>query len=101
MMLILVCLAASSTPTRILGVSLLIAGVGSRTVMGFSPTIYASGWRTATPLCFCLIIITISALTEAYDQGIFTKKNLIMITACTGISLVPLVIQPIIQTLNL
>lgn len=60
---------------NIFALTLLIAGVGSRVAMGFSPTVYASGLRTATPLFFSIIAIGVMVFSQALDNNLFTEKE--------------------------
>ena len=46
--------------------ALVLAGTGSRVVLGFSPTIFASGNRTCTIMSFCII----AAVTLIYMHNI-------------------------------
>lgn len=66
--------------------SLLISGVASRVAMGFSPTVYASGFRTATPLYFSLIGISILIYSYAINEKIISEKEAKIIT--TGMLLI-------------
>lgn len=70
---ILLCL--DNLEKNIFALTLLIAGVGSRVAMGFSPTVYASGLRTATPLFFSIIAIGIMIFSQALDNNLFTEKE--------------------------
>lgn len=65
---------------NLLAFSLLISGVASRIAMGFSPTIYASGFRTATPLYFSLIGIGILIYSYALNEKVITNKEAKLIT---------------------
>lgn len=60
---------------NLFALTLLIAGVGSRVAMGFSPTVYASGMRTATPLFFSIIAIGVMIFSQALDNQLFTEKE--------------------------
>lgn len=65
---VMLCLESLYDNLFVLG--LLISGVGSRVAMGFSPTIYSSGLRTATPLFFAIMAIGVMIFSEL----IHTKK---------------------------
>lgn len=43
----------------VVSLTLIVAGFLSRVAIGFSPTIYASGIRTNTVMCFCIIAIAV------------------------------------------
>ena len=49
---------------------LLLLGGGSRLMMGLSPTIYASGYRTYTLLLFAVGICCVLLLKEIWERGI-------------------------------
>lgn len=59
----------------VMSMVLLIAGIASRTAMGFSPTVYASEHRTYIAFCFALISIGTLAYAEAADRNLFTKEE--------------------------
>lgn len=68
-------LALNDTYDRLFAYSLLISGTASRVAMGLSPTIYASGFRTATPLFYGLIAIGIMTYAAALDEDLLTKRE--------------------------
>ncbi len=70
-----------SANTRWLLLSLLILGGGSRIVMGFSATIYASAQRTFTYLMFALIAGCLALLQELKDN----RANAIYYAGAAGI----------------
>lgn len=80
-MLFVFCFAVSiilcleNVEKNLFALTLLIAGVGSRVAMGLSPTIYASGLRTATPLFFSIIAIGIMVFSTALDNDLFSPKE--------------------------
>lgn len=50
--------------TKTLAISMLVIGATSREMMGFTPTIYASDFRTFTMFFFCIIIAILCVLKE-------------------------------------
>ena len=40
-------------------ISMILAGVASSAMLGFSPTIYASAKRTYTTMIFCIVVVSI------------------------------------------
>lgn len=72
LMLISVCICeliflVNDTIEGIIGdITLIVLGVASRAMMGFSPTVYASNLRTFTTLIFCLMAVS----TRAYARNI-------------------------------
>ena len=50
--------------TKTLAISMLVIGAASREMMGFTPTIYASDFRTFTMFFFCIIIAILCVLKE-------------------------------------
>lgn len=46
-----------------------LAGLASRIIMGFSPTIWLSGHRTFIFLYFCLMVITLFVYQKLYESG--------------------------------
>ena len=61
---------------RMLIVSLVLLGTGtaSRLVMGFSPTVYASGTRTFTVMYFCIIAVACYIFSNSVRQGYIDTK---------------------------
>ena len=62
---------------------LVVSGVGSRVALGFSPTIWASGYRTCTMMAGCIIVafiyIAIKQLQrEKYSEKFMVNLNYIM-----------------------
>lgn len=66
---------------NLFALSLLSSGVASRVAMGFSPTVYASGFRTGTPLYFGLIAIAILVFADALEKNVLNKKESDIIVA--------------------
>lgn len=60
---------------NIFSMILLVAGTASRVAMGFSPTIFASGFRTATPMWFGLIAIGIILFSQACRNNVFREQE--------------------------
>lgn len=76
-----VVLALENLYKNIFALTLLVSGVGSRVAMGFSPTIYASGFRTATPLFFAIMAIGVMIVSEMLASKLLSKseqKNLLL-----------------------
>lgn len=55
--------------------TLLISGTASRVAMGLSPTIYASGFRTATPMYMGILGIGIMGVSYMKEKKLFSKKE--------------------------
>lgn len=68
---------------------LLSAGVASRIVMGFSPTIYASSDRTFTIMSFCIIAVCILQYVNNKDKlpMILRKNQTYILNTILGISI--------------
>lgn len=60
---------------------LIAAGTASRVMMGFSPTVYASGPRTLTPFIICIIAVSVHIWCENKDV-ICNDVKVINITKC-------------------
>ena len=56
-------------------VALIIMGVASRCMMGFSPTIYGSGPRTYLALIICIISVTVHVFASNYETLIKAENN--------------------------
>jgi len=56
-----------------LAVLVYFCGVGSGMVMGFSPTLYASGGRTLSDSCFCFIFVILVLLYQ--NDSLFSKRD--------------------------
>lgn len=71
----------------LISLSLLISGTASRVAMGFSPTVHASGFRTATPMWFGIIGIGILVFAKAVEKKwINEKESKVIIYACIVLS---------------
>lgn len=55
--------------------TLLVSGTASRVAMGLSPTIYASGFRTATPMYMGILGIGIMGVSYMKEKRLFSKKE--------------------------
>ena len=78
-LIIIICIeiVMLSRDLKILLSSFVLLGTGliSRMIMGFSPTIYASKYRTCEVLAFCIIAVGCLIYSQ-YDQiDVFTKKE--------------------------
>ena len=58
---------------------ILLAGFASRFIIGFSPTIFASGVRTAFILYMSLIIVILYTLNKLYKDNKLSSKNTIIL----------------------
>ena len=56
-----------------------LAGFASRFIIGFSPTIFASGARTAFILYMSLIIVILYTLNKLYKDNKLSSKNTIIL----------------------
>ncbi|MFT9204125.1 MAG: hypothetical protein ABF536_01665 [Liquorilactobacillus mali] len=65
----------NSKNERILSLSLLVGGLLSRISIGFSPTIWASGDRTFSPLYGCIFLICIILMKNLFSDCSFKKQN--------------------------
>lgn len=81
------------SPEFLLGVSLLIFGMASRCAMAFSPTIFASGFRTATPLIMSFIAIGIMIITLIYKKKLLKSKGMNMLYLTMSVLLIISVIN--------
>ena len=72
-MIIMICatviLLQSNLKMLITSFVLLVTGTASRVVIGFSPTIYASGARTFTVMYFCIIAVACYTYSNSLEQG--------------------------------
>lgn len=66
-----ICLAFDKTYKCLAAVILLVAGTASRVALGFSPTIWASGFRTYSVMLFAIIAIGTIGYAELVEQDIF------------------------------
>lgn len=51
------------------------AGTASRVVLGFSPTVYASAFRTYTVMFFCIIAVACYVYANSIHQGLISKRE--------------------------
>jgi hypothetical protein len=51
------------------------AGTASRVVLGFSPTVYASAYRTYTVMFFCIIAVACYVYANSIHQGLISKRE--------------------------
>ena len=65
--------------------SILLFGAMARCAMGFSPTIYASGFRTATPMWFGIIAIGIFIFSSAIKERLLSDKEVKLIMCTYGV----------------
>lgn len=63
------------TEYSVFALSLLISGAASRCAMGLSPTIFASGFRTATPLFMSMIAIAIITINLMMEKKLLTNRS--------------------------
>lgn len=97
---ILLCL--ENLEKNLFALTLLIAGVGSRVAMGFSPTVHISGLRTATPLFFSIIAIGIMIFSQALDNNLFTEKEKYKLSnMMIGTSVIAFVASTVLTHINL
>lgn len=59
---------------ELLPIIIFIAGFMSRAIMGFSPTVFASGPRTAIYFNFALIALTLTLISKLYDEKYINNK---------------------------
>ena len=74
--------------TLIVSFVILGAGLASRFVMGFSPTVFVSGYRTCEVLAFCIIAILCMCYSKSLEYGIITKKEENCVSFILGIMLI-------------
>nr|WP_027870838.1 DUF6056 family protein [[Eubacterium] cellulosolvens] len=51
------------------------AGTASRVVLGFSPTVYASAFRTYSVMFFCIIAVACYVYANSIHQGLISKRE--------------------------
>lgn len=73
--MISIVLAFERSYQTLLSMTLLIAGTASRVAMGLSPTIYASGFRTATPMYMGLLAIGIMGVTYIKNTRLLSERE--------------------------
>ena len=69
-------------------ITLLVCGVASRVAIGFSPTIFQSGYRTCAVMSFCIIGTICMVYAECVNHKILTKKEISIINIVMGILLI-------------
>lgn len=83
LLLIIICMEIIllSKNLRVLVTSFVLLGAGllSRMIMGFSPTIYASKYRTCEVLAFCIIAVGCLMYSQYAKTDVLTKKEKQMI----------------------
>ena len=67
---------------------LLGSGFASRLAMGFSPTIYASSYRTFTVLIFCIIAVACYIYSDSLERGYIDLKSHKIIKCIAGALLI-------------
>ncbi len=91
-MIILLCIVIFllQDSIRMLLISTVLIGAGtvSRLVIGFSPTIYASGPRTFTIMAFCIIAVACSIYANAVEIGYIECKDIFVISIVSKIVII-------------
>ena len=67
-------LAFSKSNDQLFSVTMIIASFAASAAMAFSPTIFASGYRTATVLFMTLIVLCVMVVNEILKRG-WIKEN--------------------------
>lgn len=83
-MIILLCIVIfllhDNIRSLIISIVMIGTGTASRLVMGFSPTIYASGARTFTNMAFCIIAVSCFVYANAVESGCIERKEIAIIS---------------------
>ena len=84
---IVICLilAFEKIENKIISITMLIASFASSSAMGFSPTVFASGFRTATVLFCTFIILCIMVLDEICEKEYLNKKRIYCLSSFFGL----------------
>lgn len=69
-------LIANTTAELVLYAGLIVGGLASRVMMGFSPTVFSSGDRTITAMYFSLVVCLMVSWSSAVSAGYFRKENI-------------------------
>ena len=74
---------------------IILLGLGTRFMLGFSPTIFASGRRTAIFLYFSLIIVIILLWRNHFSsfKKIYNKVFILLVTLCMFVNIIMLFIK--------
>lgn len=76
-----VCTCVRSKPNRLLMLLLLVLAAGSKEMMGFSPTIYGSSYRTFTFFMYALIVCCLLLLEELRSRGRWSAGMAVILAA--------------------
>ena len=66
---------------QMLPIFIFLAGICSRLIIGFSPTVFVSSSRTAFYLYMSLIIVTIFIIDKLYEEEKISNKTIISLAA--------------------
>ncbi|MEG1873515.1 MAG: hypothetical protein RR194_05655, partial [Ruthenibacterium sp.] len=77
-MMLCIYLLLGNTFRAILCESLFAGGIATRMVLAFSPTVYASGERTFSYLWFCMLLILMLLLEDAWKRRTLKEYNCTM-----------------------
>lgn len=85
-----ICLLASTIEEILVPVVLIATGFASRVSIGFSPTIWASEYRTCTVMCGCIIVTFIYIFLKQYEKYTYHSN---MVSGVKGVLNIVLIIE--------
>ena len=71
---------------NLLPLFILLAGIASRFIIGFSPTIFASSTRTAIFLYMSIIIVTLFIIYKLYEDKKISQRSILILKCITFIT---------------